>query len=104
MDFIKNNKILLGTIIAAAALFFVYYTYFKGDSSAPLSSEDASPVSQELLALLGSLVSIKLDQSIFTDPAFVSLSDFGTVIPPESAGRRNPFAPASGAQTPPPAQ
>ena len=28
-----------------------------------------------------------------TDPVFASLTDFGVTIPPQNAGRRNPFAP-----------
>lgn len=57
------------------------------------SQETTSPVSQEILATLGNLRTIKLDNSIFSDPLFISLSDFGVNIPPAAAGRRNPFAP-----------
>ena len=42
---------------------------------------------------IGNLRTIDLDNSLFKDPLFVSLSDFGVTIPPAAAGRRNPFAP-----------
>jgi len=35
--------------------------------------------------------SIRLDSSIFENPAFASLRDFGREIIPEPVGRTNPF-------------
>lgn len=79
---------------------YVYFTYFSG-STAPLtaSSVDQS-VSGDLLVTLNSLHTIKLDNSIFGDPVFASLSDFGVSIPAQDAGRRNPFAPIGKADAP----
>lgn len=90
---IKKNIVIIGIVLAAAAV--LYYFYSSGGSSALLTSsaEQESPVSQEVLETLGNLRSIKLDNSIFSDPLFISLSDFGVNIPPAAAGRRNPFAP-----------
>ena len=48
---------------------------------------------------LQSIHSIKLDNSIFTDPVFVSLTDFGVTIPPENVGRPDPFVPLGGTGT-----
>ena len=72
-----------------------YYVYSSSDSGALLTSSggETSPVSQEILNTLGQLRVIKLDPGLFTDPVFVSLADFGVTIPPQQAGRRNPFAP-----------
>lgn len=93
LTLLKKNLALIG--IVAAALGALYYFYSSGDSGALLTSDAAapSPASQEILTALGNLRTIKLDNSIFTDPLFLSLSDFGVVIPPVAAGRRNPFAP-----------
>lgn len=93
MNFIKTNKVLLGGIAVICGAVFLYYSY--AGSAAPLltSATETSPVSQELLVTLGSLRTIQLDPSLFSDPVFLSLSDFGVTIPPQQAGRRNPFAP-----------
>lgn len=94
MQFIKQNLLAIGGAALVAVALFVYWTYF-GSSSAPLLSQTnaASPVSKQLLLTLSNLHTLKLDQSVFTDPTFVSLNDFGVQIPPQSVGRGDPFAP-----------
>ena len=92
MNLLKNSKVIGGAVIALAAL-LLYYFYSQG--SAPLLSTaegTPSPLSQDLLSTLQNLHTIKLDTSIFKDPAYQSLTDFGVSIPPQAAGRRNPFA------------
>lgn len=94
MQFIKDNKKYILFIVLAALGYWAYTLYSGG--SAPeelLSSGEESPISQDLLVTLSSLHTIRLDAGIFTDPVFVSLSDFGVQIPAEAVGRRNPFAP-----------
>lgn len=94
MNILKNKK-LMGAIAGVVVVALGYYGY-SSDSSAPLltnSGEGTSPMSQEILTTLGQLHTIKLDPAVFTDPVFVSLTDFGVTIPPQQAGRRNPFAP-----------
>jgi len=90
--FNKNKTAILGGILVVLGL-WAYFTYFGG-GGAPLtaSSADAS-VSGDLLVTLNSLNVIRLDDSIFKDPVFGSLSDFGTPLPEPTPGRRNPFAP-----------
>jgi hypothetical protein len=51
------------------------------------------PETQKILDLLLALRSIQFDDTIFSNPAFVSLRDFTTKIVPEPAGRPDPFAP-----------
>lgn len=93
MDFLKKNKVAIGGAAVLILAGYVYFTYFSG-GSAPLTAVSAdSAISGDLLATLGSLHTITLDNSIFTNPVFVSLSDFGVSLPPESSGRGNPFAP-----------
>lgn len=93
MDILKN-KYVLGGIAGFAVLCLAYYLW-QSSGSTPLLSDNqgASPLSQELLTTLGKLHTIKLDPTVFSDPVFVSLTDFGVIIPPQAAGRRNPFAP-----------
>lgn len=102
MDFLKQNKMAIGGGAVLLVLGYVYFAYFSGSTSAPaLSSSDTSAVlSQNLLVTLQNLHTIKLDNSIFTDPAFLSLTDFGVTIPPQNVGRGNPFAPVTGVGAP----
>lgn len=94
IDFFKKYKTAIGGGLALLALIYVYLAFFSGNSSSPtLSSSETSPLSNDILVTLQSIHSITLDGSIFSDPVFVSLSDFGVTIPLENVGRRNPFAP-----------
>jgi hypothetical protein len=98
MNFLKNNKVAIGGGIALALVVYIYFSYFSGGSSASLTASDSgTPLSSNILITLQSVNSIKLDNSIFTDPVFVSLSDFGVSIPSQNVGRRNPFAPLGAA-------
>jgi hypothetical protein len=95
MDLLKNSKIL-AALVLVAVLALGYFAYSSLTSPAPATVTQTSPVSQNLLLALSNLHTIRLNGSIFSDPAFQSLSDFGVVIPPEPAGRRNPFQPIGG--------
>lgn len=103
MEFITQNKLLTaGVAIAIAAL--LYWAFFMQNGSTPaLTTTDVGVTApaQELLATLAALNTIQLDahSTLFQDPAFVSLTDFGVVIPLQPVGRRNPFAPLSGTPT-----
>ncbi len=93
MDILKN-KFVVGGIAGVLVLTLIYYVWTSAENSALLTTTDGtSPLSQEILLTLGQLHTIRLDPAVFTDPVFASLSDFGVTIPPQSAGRRNPFAP-----------
>lgn len=58
-----------------------------------LSSED-SEIARELLGVLLNVKSIRLEDSIFNDEAFMSLRDSSILLVPDgNEGRPNPFAP-----------
>ena len=96
MDFLKKNMVPIGAGVALLLAIYVYMTYFSNTSTAALVASDASAsLSQNLLVTLQNLHTIKLDNSVFSDPAFQSLTDFGVVIPQQAVGRRNPFVPIS---------
>ncbi|MGC9602468.1 MAG: hypothetical protein ABSE76_01875 [Minisyncoccia bacterium] len=98
MNFLKQNKITIGGIIAVLLLGYIYIVYFSGSSTPALTSTDTdTALSQNLLVTLQNLQTIKLDNSIFSDPAFISLTDFGVTIPPQAVGNPDPFLPPSGA-------
>ena len=96
ITFLKQNK-LLALAAIVVVLGGVYYFLSSGSSSpALLTATDtgaSSPQSQSLLVVLANLKTIRLDDSVFSDPVFTSLSDFDVVIAPENVGRRNPFVP-----------
>ncbi len=99
MQNLLKNKTVMGGVVAAIILGLVYYVW-SSQGAAPLltdTSAGTSPASQEILTTLGQLRTIKLDPSLFSDPVFMSLSDFGVTIPPQNAGRRNPFEPVGSA-------
>jgi hypothetical protein len=96
MDFLKKNMIPIAAGVLLLVGIYVYMTYFSSPTSATLTASDASAtLSQNLLVTLQNLHTIKLDNSIFSEPAFQSLTDFGVVIPAEAIGRRNPFLPTN---------
>ncbi len=91
----KNPLIVLGVVVVA---FFIYSAFFGGGSSSPNVLTSQTPQNQvagnsELLTLLLNLRSITLDESLFGDPAFDALIDFGQELSPEPTGRENPFSP-----------
>jgi hypothetical protein len=95
MQFLKDNKLYIGLVIVAVLGWWLYMTYFAGSASdaSLLTTPQESPLSQDVLTTLSNLTVIRLDPSIFSDPVFTSLTDYGVQIPAENVGRRNPFAP-----------
>ena len=103
---LKNALLFLGI---AVVLILVYVFLFRGDNKdeADLVSSSATPVptsanpseansalARDFLSLLLNIKSIKLDDSIFSDPAFLTLRDSSIVLVPDgNEGRPNPFAP-----------
>src|SRR5689334_8114042 len=96
-DLIKKNMgIVLGILVVIGAL-VVYLNFFAGKSTDLLTSSSADiAASQEILSILTSLNTIKLDNAIFTNPVFQSLTSYGVELAPENVGRRNPFEPLNG--------
>lgn len=77
-------------------LIFVAYGVFSGsgDEDVLVSEDAAAPtVGGDLIVLLGRLQSLSLDSTVFSNPIFRNLVDFGVELVPEPVGRSNPFAP-----------
>jgi hypothetical protein len=65
----------------------------NGSSADTTTEAGTSPVGQDFLSLLLNVKNIKLDDSIFSDPAFINLRDSSiTLVPDAVIGRPNPFA------------
>ncbi len=104
-----KNIIIFGVI---AVLVIGGYLYFKPaaespnlltntgpgglvtDSNSGTATMSSDAIGQDFLNLLLNVQNIKLDDSIFSDPAFLSLHDSSIVLVQDlKAGRPNPFAP-----------
>lgn len=99
-----KNIIIFASI--AAILITLYFFFFRGDSAeTPLISVQTSSstgtgspanslVPEDFLAVLLNVKGIKLDDSIFNSPVFLSLSDSSiSLVQDGNEGRANPFAP-----------
>ena len=110
---LKPKNIII-FIVAGIALVLIYIFFIKngGEEPALVSTSpdgEVSPTStavneessQNFLSVLLSVKSIKLDDKIFTDEAFINLHDSSiTLIPDGTEGRVNPFAPIGSDTTP----
>ena len=98
ISLIKQN-ILLFLVVVFGVVGGVWYSLTDRAPEALLPTESPEGTSdKELVATLLALRAVKLDGTIFVNPAFVALQDFGTQIAPEPVGRQNPFAPLSGTE------
>ena len=91
---ILEHKLIagIGTVIILGALWYG----LTGTATPPPVLQQGSGGSsedQELVATLLALRAVTLSGTIFNDPVFMSLQDFGVAITPEPVGRPNPFAP-----------
>lgn len=101
MDTITGNKYAIGGLVVVV---IIGVWYVLGDSGTPAPeglvtetfSTPESEADRDLVATLLQLRAVKLEGSIFSDPLFQSLKDFGSEIVPEPVGRQNPFAPLEG--------
>lgn len=103
MSFFSKYKTIILVCVLVIVAFFAYSYFFTGTSQPILSSSAPSAniaVDQNLITLLSTLNSIKLDPSIFSDPAFQSLQDFSQALVPQPVGRQNPFAPLGSTPNP----
>ena len=98
MALIKKYLSWILVVAVCTVAYVVYESYFAAAPSDVLTSSAATstPGGPDLLSTLSNLKAVTLDPSLFSDPVFVSLVDFGVTIPPEPVGRSNPFAPLSG--------
>src|SRR3989338_3896274 len=101
MDTLKriDKRVLIASGIIVILLAGAFFYWLSGRSSGeapPITELPASTLDttlgRDLLVALAKLKSTALDTSIFDDPVFMSLKDFGVEIASQPVGRRNPFA------------
>ena len=104
----KIKNIIIGVVVVLAVAFLIYIFFIKkapvdasltstpGTSVLPDNSTNVAPdISNDFISVLLSVKSIKLDDSILHNPAFISLKDSSITLVQDSGteGRLNPFAP-----------
>jgi len=116
--FSKIKNIIIFLAIATVVI-LAYVFYFRGSSEqanlvvsptegvpnadvTDTGSDAGASLGQDFLVLLLNVKNIRLDDSIFSDPAFQSLHDSSIIlIQDRPEGRPNPFAPIGSEGTPP---
>lgn len=95
-----HNKMLLMILGGVAVAGVVWYSFLRDRSVEPLVQTtdltQATEADRDIVNTLLELRAVSLSGTIFTDPAFLRLKDFGSAIIPEPVGRSNPFAPFAG--------
>lgn len=99
----KSSKSTIISIVLIVVVALIAYFYYE--STIPVSNSglqtttetsDAQAAGMRVLSLLNQIRSLKIDTSIFKDPAYLTLRDYSVAIPQENVGRPNPFAPLPG--------
>lgn len=97
MEMLKHNKIVIIVLALLVGTGAWYGLSGNSGTGSLLVTEDfttpAGESDKDLVATLLQLRSVSLEGTIFSDPSFQSLQDFGSQIIPEPVGRPNPFAP-----------
>ncbi|PIP86707.1 hypothetical protein COV42_02595 [Candidatus Campbellbacteria bacterium CG11_big_fil_rev_8_21_14_0_20_44_21] len=98
-NFFSRYRNVILAVAIAVLVFFLYKTFLSnsGEKRVLLGTDsadnDGSAASgREFLTTLLELRSLELDESIFSDRAFVILRDFSREVSPQPSGRPNPFA------------
>lgn len=90
--FVKNALIFLVLIVLAAGGYYLFVLKEDAglnDSSVAIS--ESKLASERFLRELNNIKNIGLSDDFFNDERFNSLNDFSTPIPPQPAGKRDPF-------------
>lgn len=99
ITFFKQNKALaLIALVLVVGLGYYLYTSATGGNAQPqdlTATDNSADESGQLLSTLNDLNNITLSNAVFSDPVYLSLTDFGVVIPEEPSGRGDPFLPFS---------
>lgn len=109
-----KNIIIFVSIAIILILIYIFFIKKDPEEAALVSSLDtqvvvdtsipgsSAAIAQDFLTLLLNVKTIRLNDAIFSDPAFASLHDSSiTLIPDGNEGRPNPFAPLGVDDLPP---
>ncbi|HWO07310.1 MAG TPA: hypothetical protein VNM40_01865 [Candidatus Paceibacterota bacterium] len=95
-----QNKMVLMIVVGILVAGVVWYSFLRDRGTGELLQTDnlteATEADRDIVNTLLELRAVSLSGTIFSDPAFLRLKDFGSQIIPEPVGRPNPFAPFQG--------
>lgn len=91
-SFIKN-LFIIAAVLLTAGLGYYLYVHQAGlqDTSNAGVNQNVALETAEFLRRLNELKAIELNDAIFADPRFSSLTNFATPIQSEPVGTPNPF-------------
>jgi hypothetical protein len=90
----------VGVLVIAAIYFFFTMSPSTSSSGLTVSSDSGATVGTQVLSLLNQIQSLRIDTTLFNDPAYLSLVDRTVAVPAVEVGRPDPFAPLPGVATP----
>lgn len=96
-----NNIIIIILVLGLGVAVYIFFFSDKSSGTPSLVSSSgelagsisgfSSAPNRQFLATLNNLETIKLDVSIFSNPAFLGFRDYSLPLDPEPSGRENPF-------------
>lgn len=97
---ILQNKMVLMIVGGVVVAGVIWYSFLRDRTTGALVQTNdltqATEADSDIVNTLLQLRAVSLSGTIFSDPAFLQLKDFGSAIVPEPVGRTNPFAPFAG--------
>lgn len=99
MSLLQNKMVLmiLGGVLIAGVVWYSFLRDRPGETLIETADlTQAGEADSDIVNTLLQLRAVTLSGTIFSDPAFLRLQDFGRAIVPEPVGRQNPFAPLAG--------
>ncbi len=92
-----SRNLIATLVIGALVLGGMWYFFSSGGDDEELLTTtivaEENPAERGIVDTLLTLRAVSLSGTIFSDPVFRVLRDFGSEIIPEPTGRTNPFAP-----------
>jgi len=98
-NLLNKYKNIFIVVVICIVVFILYKSFFAPNtetgtllSSDNVSNSQSAVIGKDFLNVLLELRSIELDETIFSERAFVILRDFSQTVAPQPTGRPNPFA------------
>lgn len=93
---LKKNILVIVLVAVIIGTGVMWYLYFGSTPKEPVTrvSEEEDEATKDLVSMLATLQSLRIDTAFFDDPIYKSLIDFSpTIERPDDIGRENPFLP-----------
>ena len=85
------NKGILAAVGIFIIVMFLYSLFFKSETTLVPDELSASNIGNDLLKMHRELQGVAFDQTLFSSPGYLGLTDFSVSIPEQTTGRPNPF-------------